>query len=285
MPLPLLYLQDATVAGHKSNFFPTDTATKQTQQEAAKRTPPAPLKGQTPRQKTYLKKLKSGCHDILVVTGPAGTGKSYMAMRTAIDQFVKGEFAKIIITRPTVSSGDEDYGYLPGSLLEKLSPWCIPLIDVAKEHWTPQQVEHMLVKEEIEIAPLGFMRGRTLKNAIVIVDEAQNCTIDQMKMILTRLGEGSRMIVTGDTKQVDLTRWVQGEGETPRVSGLADFIERVEARQNHQRRELPAFLTEGYEPDETQAYKHERIGVVKLGVEDVVRHEVTAEVLELYGEA
>ncbi len=234
---------------------------------------PAPLQAQTKNQKAYLKKLKTARHDILVVTGPAGSGKSYMAMRTAIEQFQNGTYDKIIITRPTVSSGDEDYGYLPGSLLEKLSPWCIPLLDIAKECYSPQQVEQLLVREEMELAPLGFMRGRTLKKAFVVVDEAQNCSADQLRMIMTRLGEGSRMVITGDMEQIDLRA-----GQ----SGLVDFVRRLEER-DAARQSLPLFLT-GSEPligDE----RRDRIGYVRLGRQDVVRHPVIDEILDLYDDA
>lgn len=270
---------------NRQAFFPTDPAHKQTQIDALRKPAPTPLKAQTPKQKAYLKKLKHGSHDILIATGPAGSGKTYMAMRTAIEQFQRGDFNKIIITRPTVSSGDEDYGYLPGSLLEKLSPWCIPLLDIAKECFTPQQVEQMLMREEIELAPLGFMRGRTLKNAIVIVDEAQNCDISQMKMVMTRLGDNSRMIITGDMEQTDLRAFTDANGNhTTRTSGLGYFINRLEAREEMSRHQLPLFLTEGVAPPEQESYKHERIGYVRLTREDVVRHPVIDEVLDLFAE-
>lgn len=250
---------------------------------------PSPLKANTSNQKRYLKKLRHNPHDILVVVGPAGTGKSYMAMRTAIEEYQKGTYDRIIITRPTVSSGEEDYGYLPGTLIEKLSPWCIPLIDIAKEYFTPAEVTQMLVREEIEIAPLGFMRGRTLKNAFVIVDEAQNCSADQLRMVMTRLGEGSRMVITGDTEQVDLRK-----GE----SGLLDFVQRLKADEtfdDHQQQGLPSFITEGVRDnringgsdyDDNPRVMNERpsrIGCVELSRADVVRHPVIDEVLRLYG--
>lgn len=235
--------------------------------------PKPQLQAQTPNQKDYIRKLSKRHHDILFATGPAGTGKTYVATVHAIRELQAGNIERIVITRPTVTSGDEDYGYLPGSLLEKLSPWMLPIIDVFKEHYEVHMVELMLRNEIIEIAPLGFCRGRTFKNCFVIADEMQNATPDQMKMLLTRIGEGTSMVITGDIEQHD-----RGHG----VSGLADITRRLKARQLAElpveEEEYDEAYTFHYEPGEG----HDRIGIVEFDRSDVVRHPVIEEVLALY---
>lgn len=231
------------------------------------------LQAQTPNQKIYIRKLAKRHHDILFATGPAGTGKSFIATVHAIRELQAGNIERIVITRPTVTSGDESYGYLPGDLISKLSPWMLPLLDIFKEYYEVHQVEQMIKNEIIEIAPLGFCRGRTFKNCFVIADEAQNCTPDQMKMLLTRIGEGTSMVITGDVEQHD-----RGHA----LSGLADITKRLKNRQiseqptdDDQYDETYVFH---YEPDEG----HERIGLIEFDRSDVVRHPVIEEILSLY---
>ena len=259
-------------------FFPTDPA-HVAEKVAASRQPPKPtpvLKAQTPGQKGYIRKLTQNHHDILFAVGPAGTGKTYAAVLDAIIKFRKGECTKIIITRPMVGAGGEELGILPGGVTEKVAPWCIPLLDIFKEFYTKYEVEQMLDREEIEIAPLAIMRGRTLKNAIVIADEAQNCTIEQMKMLMTRIGSGSYMVITGDIEQHDRPHG---------ASGLADIVSRIEAREARARFEaaIPPALVD-CDADEAPKLKRSRIGLVKLGRADVVRHDVIDDVLELYSD-
>lgn len=265
---------------HKQNFFPSiypedhPRMASQAQAENHVKTPPA-LKAQTDNQKAYLKKLRQSRHDILFAVGPAGTGKTYLAVRDAIDKYQKGDCTKIVITRPNVATGD-DLGYLPGTLTEKMAPWIRPIMDVFMECFSKIEVERMMHNEIIEIAPLAYMRGRTFKNAIVIADEMQNATPEQMKMLLTRIGENSRMIVTGDTEQYD-------RKELGTESGLADITRRLADRDNANHG-LPAFITDGHHGHQQQA-NHQRwggIGIVNLGRADVVRHKVIDEVLELY---
>lgn len=263
----------STKPKQKQNFFPTNDDHRDAAIEPYRTKAPPPLKAQTPNQKGYLRKLRQGEHDILFAVGPAGTGKTYMATRVAIEQFKDGDFDKLVITRPNVASGD-DLGFLPGTLTEKMAPWTRPIIDVLHECFSVMEVQRMIAQEVVEIAPLAFMRGRTFKNSLVIGDEMQNATPEQMKMFLTRLGENSRMIVTGDTEQWD--RREVGGG----VSGLRDMINRLEQRAA-EATSLPSFIThdDHYPP----ARRHERIGLVRLGRADVVRHPVIEEVLELYG--
>lgn len=254
----------------------------------AVKSPPA-LKAQTHNQKGYLKKLRQRRHDILFAVGPAGTGKTYMAVREAIAQFQKGEISKIIITRPNVATGD-DLGYLPGTMFEKMAPWVRPIIDVFMEHYAAHEVQRMIQAEEIEIAPLAYMRGRTFKNATIIADEMQNSTIDQMKMLMTRIGDNARMIITGDIEQ-----WDRQVGNT---SGLADITRRLQARDEGDEPMLPGFInnsaSNGPENMRTipedpraghpqqRANRWSRIGIVRFERCDVVRHPVIEEVLELY---
>lgn len=203
-------------------------------------------------QEMYLDVLEDETKSIVFAMGPAGTGKTLLATLFAIQGLQQGLYDKIIITRPAVSV-DEQHGFLPGDLTAKMAPWVLPLMDIFKEHYSPQGVERMLADEVIEVAPLAFMRGRTLKRAMILFDEAQNATPNQMKMVLTRIGEGSRMIITGDVKQHD--RGFE-------VNGLKDFIERLGTRSS---------VSSG-------------IAVVNFHVGDVERHPIITEVLSLYGE-
>lgn len=165
---------------------------------------PARKKVITPRtlgQKTYMQSILT--HDMVFGIGPAGTGKTYLAMAMAVNAFIKGQVERIILTRPAVEAG-EKLGFLPGNLVEKVNPYLRPLYDAMNDMLEFERIQKMLERGEIEVAPLAFMRGRTLNKAFVILDEAQNCTREQMKMFLTRLGFGSRGVITGDVTQIDL---------------------------------------------------------------------------------
>ena len=153
-------------------------------------------------QKIYLQKLQDEDKSIVLAIGPAGTGKTMLAVQNGIKLFQEGVVDKIIVTRPAVSV-DEDLGFLPGTLNEKMAPWTRPIFDVFAEYYQQKDIAKMLEDGIIEISPLAYMRGRTFKNAYIIADECQNTTVNQMKMLLTRLGEGSRMVVTGDLAQAD----------------------------------------------------------------------------------
>lgn len=167
----------------------------------------------TPAQSTYIKALQS--RDMVFGTGPAGTGKTYLAVAYAAGCLERGEVDRLILSRPAVEAG-ERLGFLPGDMKEKVDPYLRPLYDALYDVLSPDRVERGLETKAIEIAPLAFMRGRTLSHSVIILDEAQNCTAMQMKMFLTRLGEGSKMIITGDPSQVDLPA-----GQS---SGLADAL-------------------------------------------------------------
>ncbi|MCD4722996.1 MAG: PhoH family protein [Desulfobacula sp.] len=154
-----------------------------------------------PSQQRYVKAIQD--NDILISIGPAGTGKTYLAMAMAMAAFSKGEVKKIILTRPAVEAG-ETLGFLPGDLAQKINPYLRPLYDALYDMMDFEKAKALIEQDTIEIAPLAFMRGRTLNNAFIILDEAQNTTSEQMKMFLTRIGYGSKAIVTGDITQVDL---------------------------------------------------------------------------------
>jgi len=206
------------------------------------------VRARTPAQDAYVRALKR--HALVFATGPAGTGKTWLAVAQAISLFERREVDRIILSRPAVEAG-ERLGFLPGDMREKVDPYLRPIYDALYDLMDARIVERALQATEIEIAPLAFMRGRTLSNAAVILDEAQNTTTMQMKMLLTRLGENSRMVVTGDPSQVDLP-----PGQS---SGLAEAVR----------------LLEGVEG----------IGHVSFTAADVIRHELVARIVEAYDQA
>ena len=167
------------------------------------RTPRRAIYARNPRQRTYIQLLST--RDLIFATGPAGTGKTYLAVAAAVRDYLEGRVARIILTRPAVEAG-ERLGFLPGDMQAKVDPFLRPLYDALNDMVGFDKVERMLDRNVLEIAPLAFMRGRTLEEAFIILDEAQNATAEQMKMFLTRLGEGSRAAVSGDITQVDLPR-------------------------------------------------------------------------------
>lgn len=206
----------------------------------------------TPRnihQEDYLLKLLDESKNIVFALGPAGTGKTLLACQTAVKLFQEGKVDKIVVTRPAVSA-DEDLGFLPGTLEEKMAPWTRPIFDVIREYFSAKEIEGMITEGVIEISPLAYMRGRTFKNAFILADEMQNTTPNQMKMLLTRIGEGSKMVVTGDLKQAD--RLTQ--------NGLLEFVGLMEKR------------------------NLSRIDVARFNSTDIERHEAVKEVLDIYGD-
>jgi phosphate starvation-inducible PhoH-like protein len=207
-----------------------------------------PVRARTAAQDAYIRALKR--HALVIGTGPAGTGKTWLAVAHAVQLFERKEVDRIILSRPAVEAG-ERLGFLPGDLREKVDPYLRPVYDALYDLMDARIVERALQAGEIEIAPLAFMRGRTLSNAAVILDEAQNATCMQMKMFLTRLGENSRMIVTGDPSQVDLP--------TGQSSGLSEAVK----------------LLAGIEG----------IGHIAFTHEDVIRHELVARIVAAYDRA
>ena len=178
---------------------------------------PPTLKPRNPTQFTYINILNDWRQHIIFAIGPAGTGKTMIAVNKAIEAFKNKEIEKIVITRPAVSV-DEEHGFLPGDLIEKMTPWMRPVFDIFYDHFSPKHTKYLLESEKIEIAPLAYMRGRTFKNCWIIADEMQNATPSQMKMLLTRIGDRSRMVVTGDLMQHD-----RGYEK----NGLHDFITKL----------------------------------------------------------
>ena len=173
-------------------------------------------------QYKYVNNLSNLNNKIIIATGPAGTGKTLFATEYGVKQFLLGNFEKIIFTRPAVNV-DEDLGYLPGTLEEKLSPYIRPIYDILYKFITPEEVTRLIEDKQIEISPLAYMRGRTFKNTWIIADEMQNSTVSQMKMLLTRLGENSRMVITGDLDQHD-----RGQ----EINGLHDFLEKFKGKRS-----------------------------------------------------
>lgn len=170
-----------------------------------------------PNQELYINTLDHTNPSIVVATGPAGSAKSYIAVAVGIEKLVNKEYKRLVITRPAVSV-DEEMGFLPGSITEKMDPWMRPLYDTFYKYYSVAEVKTMIADKIIDICPIAYLRGRTLEDSYIIVDEAQNCTVNQMLMILTRIGSGSKMVITGDLTQHD--RGFE-------VNGLGDFIQRL----------------------------------------------------------
>jgi phosphate starvation-inducible protein PhoH and related proteins len=181
--------------------------------------------------------------NLVLALGPAGTGKTYLAIAKAVEALEAGRVGRIVLSRPAVEAG-ESIGYLPGDMEDKLAPYLRPLYDALTDRLSMKRVKALIQEGQIEIAPVGYMRGRTLNNAFVVIDEAQNCTYTQLKMLLTRLGWNSTMVVTGDPNQSDLL---------PGISGLASVADKFEVLEN--------------------------IAVVRLKDKDIVRHPLVAEML------
>ena len=199
------------------------------------------VRPQSDNQRALLAALKE--KSLTLALGPAGTGKTYLAIAAAVEALEDGKVARIVLSRPAVEAG-ESLGFLPGEMEDKLAPYLRPLYDALSDRLSMKRVRALISEGAIEIAPVGFMRGRTLNNAFVVIDEAQNCTYVQLKMLLTRLGWSSTMVITGDPGQSDLL---------PELSGLAEVAAKLEAVRN--------------------------IAVVRLADVDIVRHPLVGEML------
>ncbi|MDB5665852.1 PhoH family protein [Cypionkella sp.] len=215
------------------------------------RTRKKPIEPRTDAQKEYVKNLFS--HEMGFGIGPAGTGKTYLAVAVGVTMLISGAVEKIILSRPAVEAG-ERLGFLPGDMKEKIDPYMQPLYDALNDFLPAKQIQKLLEDKRIEIAPLAFMRGRTLSNAFVVLDEAQNATTMQMKMFLTRLGEGSRMVITGDRTQVDLPRGTaSGLQDAERIlKGVKGVTFNYFTSKDVVRHPLVARVIEAYERDEAQ---------------------------------
>lgn len=209
-----------------------------------------PVMAQTPGQRAYLEKLRRDDLGLVFGVGPAGTGKTYLAVAIGAAELKAGKRERLIVARPAVEAG-EKLGFLPGALEEKVDPYMLPIWDALNECLGAQEVDRRKERREIEVAPLAFMRGRTLKNAFVIIDEAQNATIPQMKMVLTRLGRGSRMVVTGDPSQTDLPpNMTSGLGHAIRILNGVEGVALEElTRADVVRHELVGRIIDAYDKD------------------------------------
>jgi phosphate starvation-inducible protein PhoH and related proteins len=221
--------------------------------ETAKKPQPrrVELVPRTRNQERLILALQDDSQHIVVTSGPAGTGKTYLAMLAAVKALREGECDRIIMTRPAVGVEDEKHGFLPGNLVAKMEPWTRPLLDVMREYYRPQDILAMIDEQTVEIAPLAFMRGRTFKRAWIIADEMQNATPAQVKMLMTRIGQNSKIVITGDIEQAD-----RHGGD----NGLMDLCERL------------------------QKGGVEGIAVCELDRRDVQRHQIIGSVLKLYAD-
>jgi phosphate starvation-inducible PhoH-like protein len=205
------------------------------------------IHARTRGQAEYLKTIRD--NDLVFCTGPAGTGKTYLAVATAVEALRAHRVRKLVLVRPAVEAG-ESLGFLPGDLREKINPYLRPLLDALGDMMDRDQVQRYMAEDVIEVVPLAYMRGRTLNNAFIIMDEAQNTTVAQMKMFLTRMGEGSKIVVSGDTTQIDLPPHTK--------SGLIDALSRL--------RDIEGFAK------------------VHLSTEDIVRHRLVQDIVRAYEE-
>jgi phosphate starvation-inducible PhoH-like protein len=212
-------------------------------------TRPVVLVPKSLNQEKYIIALLDQDIDIVVVSGPAGTGKTYLAIQAAVKALRARECDRIVLTRPAVAVCDEDHGFLPGDLNQKLAPWVRPMVDILHEYYTVKELEGMLAEQVIEFSPLGFMRGRTFKNSYIILDEGQNAKPGQMKMLLTRIGIGSKIVLTGDTEQAD-----QRNSE----NGLLDLVHRLDR------------------------YPVQGMASCAFEAKDIQRHRIIEQVLRLY---
>lgn len=210
---------------------------------------PVDLIPRTKNQESLVLALLDASQHIVITAGPAGTGKTYLAMQAAVKSLKEGDCDRIILTRPAVGVEGEQHGFLPGNLVAKMEPWTRPLLDVLREYYRPQEIAAMIEDQVIEIAPLAFMRGRTFKHSWIIADEMQNATPAQVKMLMTRIGSNSKIIITGDVEQAD-----RQYGE----NGLMDLCERLEKGGVN------------------------GIAVCHLDGRDVQRHKIIGSVLKLY---
>ena len=208
-------------------------------------TPKKLIKSRSKNQQDYLKNIKK--YELNFGVGPAGTGKTYLAVAAAVDAFISNKVQKIILIRPAIEAG-EKLGFLPGDLAQKVDPYLKPLYDALYEMMGNEKVNKLIEKEVIEIAPLAYLRGRTLNNSFIIIDESQNTSIDQMKMVLTRLGYGSRAVVNGDLGQIDLPK--------TSTSGLKNILEVLD--------------------------KESDIGITHFDSQDVVRHPLVRKIINAY---
>jgi phosphate starvation-inducible protein PhoH and related proteins len=212
-----------------------------------------PVMAQTPGQRSYLEKLVRDDLGLIFGVGPAGTGKTYLAVAVGAAELKAGKRERLVVARPAVEAG-EKLGFLPGALEEKVDPYMLPIWDSLNEVLGAQEVDRRKERRDIEVAPLAFMRGRTLKNAFVIIDEAQNATVPQMKMVLTRLGRGSRMVVTGDPSQTDLP--ANMKSGLAHAMGILRGVKGVEietlTRADVVRHELVGRIIEAYDKDATK---------------------------------
>ena len=212
---------------------------------------PIDIVPRTRNQEKLVLALQDDSQHIVVTAGPAGTGKTFLAMLAAVKAFRNGDVDRIVITRPAVGVEGEEHGFLPGDLNQKMDPWVRPLTDILREYYRQPDIAAMIAEQTIEIAPLGFMRGRTFKNAYIIADEFQNSSAAQVLMLMTRIGEGSKIVITGDAEQADHKRG---------SNGLVDLCERL------------------------QRGGVKGISVCNLDDRDVQRHPIIKDILKLYDE-
>lgn len=247
---------DSTLSRARSAKAQKRNATPSIQENTIAFAPPSKFRPielipKTRGQERLILALLDPDNSIVVTAGPAGTGKTYLAMLAAVRALRRGQCERLVLTRPAVGVEDERHGFLPGDLVSKMEPWTRPLLDVMREYYHPRDIVRMIDDQVIEISPLAYMRGRTFKNAWIIADEMQNATPNQMKMLMSRIGENSKIVVTGDVDQAD---------RSTRDNGLLDLVQRL---------------------DRTGI---NGLSTVLLETRDIQRHPIINDVLKLYSD-
>jgi phosphate starvation-inducible protein PhoH and related proteins len=265
---PLILMQRVTYLSIRAFSASASASSKWSKVSASSSSTASTIVPKTPTQKAYVRHLQALNPPVVVATGPAGCGKTLLATSVGIEQLQKGRVDRLIVTRPSVAVENEQFGFLPGSLDDKMKPWMLPILDAMRYSFKPSQIDQMIKTKTVELAPLAYMRGRTLDHAWVILDEAQNTTPQQMLMLLTRIGEGTKIVVTGDMDQHD---------RAFDYNGLLDLVQRIQ-----QHRDMLQDKQEDGDVDIDERANLDWIKHIDFSNQDIQRHPIIPHILSMY---